>query len=952
MENRSTYEVFRTGWKIAHDPQNLGQENKWYVSGLPETAVPAVVPSLVHQYFPDGFGTAWYYREFIPSFNREKGMRYILRFGMAEFYCDIYLNGIHAGYHRGVEDPFEVDITDIIIFGKSNKLYIRCAKQWDEDMFGLKFEQIPHRNQRRRDLCPGACQNVYGLREEVTLLAVSQVRITDTYLNGNIETGCIDIRLSVFNAGDQAFECSITAEAGSKHTGDIESSKHCKFMAGMGENTVSISLKLNDVYLWSTDDPYLYFVNFTLRTEIKKKKLIHKLSRRCGFRRFEVNSEGYFCLNGKRIFLRCSHTGNNFPEGIQVCIDPELMRRDFILAKASGLNAVRFISGYSQTEQLDFCDEIGLMVYQEPSSGWLLEDSSQVKELYLENLLTLIKRDRSHPCIVIWGLLNETPHHPPVGAAFDIAVNSLPDIYLLDKTRLVLLGSGRFDGHLNIGSFSNPFSEKWNCIWNAENENSTEQINWKDGDPGAFFHKVGDLHGYPRMPHSQEHINLLRQAGSQSRALFISEYGVGSMFDVIWLCRKFEQRGTRADMPDYRWIRMMADNFLADWHKYKFDDIYAFPIDLMRESARLHSRQRAITFDIVRSNPKFNGYSITGLLDHAICGEGLWTLLREWKSGIADVMQDGLAPLKWCLFINPTHVYSGKAFTIEGVLADEDILATRSYYVMVRIKSKQGIVYEKNYILNNEVPHTGFSVQVFQETVLLNVPSGEYELHAEILEGAAATDGFMKFYVTNTDETEIIPSNIYVWGVSCEIKEFLNSRCIQTTEFEEYDGKKKQLILIGNSPESEKASGWTKIYNLINNGCSAFALNPSSFVPGDKYGASRGGYDWLYHKEYVSKPHKYFKNMPGGCILDWEYYIYLINGTVFCGGNEPDEVIAASFGTGLNSSATGYEGGFNIGRFNIGGGVLVVNTFDIAGNIGKNPAADMLLLNIITNENK
>ena len=41
--------------------------------------------------------------------------------------------------------------------------------------------------------------------------------------------------------------------------------------------------------------------------------------------------------------------------------------------------------------------------------------------------------------------------------------------------------------------------------------------------------------------------------------------------------------------------------------QYKFDDFYAFPIDLMRESACLHSRQRAITFDIVRSNPKFNG---------------------------------------------------------------------------------------------------------------------------------------------------------------------------------------------------------------------------------------------------------------------------------------------------------------------------------------------------------
>lgn len=952
MKNQSTYEVFRNGWKIAHDPHNEGQDNRWYVSGLPESAVPAVVPGLVHQYFPDGFGVAWYYREFCPAFRREDGMTYILCFGMAEFYCDIYLNGVHAGYHRGVEDPFDFDISDTIIFGGNNKLYVRVAKQWDEDMFGLRLEQIPHRNQRRRDLCPGASQNVYGLREDVTLMAVPQVRITDAYLYGNIETGCIDIKATMLNVSGKKCECSLTADAGAKRTGNIMASRRYKFTADKGENVISFSVKLSEVCLWGTDDPFLYFVNLTLKAEIKKIKLTHKLSRHCGFRRFEVGDDGYFYLNGRRIFLRCSHTGNNFPEGIQVCVDPDLMRRDFLMAKTSGLNAVRFISGYSQTEQLDFCDEIGLMVYQEPSSGWLLEDSPKVKELYLENLLTLIKRDRSHPSIVIWGLLNETPHRPPVGDAFDVARDCLPDVYTLDETRLVLLSSGRFDGHINIGSFSNPFSGKWSCIWNEENEDSNEQINWRGGDPGAFFCKVGDLHAYPRMPHSQEHINLLRNAGSQGRALFISEYGVGSMFDVIWLCRKYEQRGARADMPDYRRIRMMADCFLSDWHKYGFDDVYAFPVDLMRESARLHSRQRAVTFDIVRSNSKFNGYSITGLLDHAICGEGLWTLMREWKPGIADVLQDGLAPLKWCLFVNPTHVYAGKAFTIEGVLADEDILASRSYDVMVRIKGRQGIVYENIYTITNEAPRAGLSIPVFKENITLDVPSDEYELHAEILEGAAATDGSMRFYVTNIEETEPVPADIIVWGIRGEVKAFLKSRSITAAEFDGFDGIQPNFILIGEPPEEEKTDGWVKIYDLIRNGCHAFVMSPSAFMAGDKYGVSRGGYDWLYHKEYVTKPHCYFNNMPCGCIMDWEYYIYLINGTMFCGGNEPDEVIAACFGTGLNSSETGYEGGFNIGRYNIGYGVLVVNTFDIAGNIGKNPAADMLLCNIITNEIK
>ena len=205
--------------------------------------------------------------------------------------------------------------------------------------------------------------------------------------------------------------------------------------------------------LWSLDDPNLYFVNLSLKSVVKNKNYTHSITARTGFRDFRVGDDGYFRLNGKRIFLRGSHTGNNFPYGIQVCCDPALMRRDFDMAKAAGLNCVRFISGYSQTEQLDYCDEIGLLVYQEPSSSWLLQDSPMAKELYLENLYTLVKRDRSHPSVVIWGLLNETLSSEPFGMAFEAARDCLDELTEIDNTRLILLNSGRLNGYLGVGFF-------------------------------------------------------------------------------------------------------------------------------------------------------------------------------------------------------------------------------------------------------------------------------------------------------------------------------------------------------------------------------------------------------------------------------------------------------------------------------------------------------------------
>ena len=117
------------------------------------------------------------------------------------------------------------------------------------------------------------------------------------------------------------------------------------------------------------------------------------------------------------------------------------------------------------------------------------------------------------------------------------------------------------------------------------------------------------MHAYPTFPISREDTLLLREYGKEGKAVFISEFGIGSLFDVVTLSRRYEQEGIPTDVPDYRWIRMMYDGFMTDYNKYRLYDIYPFPQDMMRHSALLHSRQRRITFNIVRANPRYCGYA-------------------------------------------------------------------------------------------------------------------------------------------------------------------------------------------------------------------------------------------------------------------------------------------------------------------------------------------------------
>ena len=48
------------------------------------------------------------------------------------------------------------------------------------------------------------------------------------------------------------------------------------------------------------------------------------------------------------------------------------------------------------------------MVYEESLAGWMMENSPRFLELYDQSIKEMIRRDRNHPSVVIWGLLNET----------------------------------------------------------------------------------------------------------------------------------------------------------------------------------------------------------------------------------------------------------------------------------------------------------------------------------------------------------------------------------------------------------------------------------------------------------------------------------------------------------------------------------------------------------------
>lgn len=952
----NTCEIFHEGWLIQHDPKDIGRAEGWQNGICEEGAKECVVPSFAHQSFYYEYGIFWYQKRFTTKLRPNDDQVVLLRIGSADFLCETYLNGKKVGLHRGTENPFQYDVTDLINYEGENLLVFRVSKPHNEDVDGYSFWQIPHRNQRPDVIWPGHCQNEVGISGNVELSLQPKLRITDMYIVGNMQTSAVDITYTVHSDYAESCVTELITRVGNKRTGEQCSENSTIKRIEKGDLTFSVSVPVDDVQLWSTDDPFLYFVNAELSCGNKR----HYLSRHTGFREFRVGDDGFFYLNGKRIFLRCSHTGNSFPYSTHtIAPTPDMVRRDFYMAKASGLNMIRFISGTCLPDQLDYADELGLMVYEEPVASWLTQNGPLSKELYTYDMVTMLLRDRSHPSICIWGMLNETVPTPPFDECCRWGRELLPLVREYDQSRLVLYSSGRFDGDAFTGSVANPGIDKWQCVWNREDENNPTHVGWHAPNPGGFFENVGDVHIYPRYPVSKQDRALIRTIGGDvKRPVFLSENGTGSLFDTVWLTKMFDQLGIEKDLPDVRQIYHMNDCFMKDLKTYGFEEEYAFPQVIMRESQKLHSRQRAFNFDMLRSNPYMNGYSITGLLDHSICGEGLWTLMREWKPGCVDAMQNGFAKLKWCMFFDDMHFYAGKPIRFEAVIANEDMLEEKDYPVCFRVLSEDGVVWERKTVLHPTAEQLKtFSVPVLDEMITLDVPTGKYQMHADI-EGAAVMDSQLDFYVTN--EEDLKANGVSVIGVALneQTKALLERAGVTVTAPEDADETVPAVILVDWVPDAEREALFAKLNAMAEAGSRVIFANRhilngptgnTHYVAIADKPVIGGEADWLYHQEYLAKRRNpYFAGMPKG-IMDWEYWLYMINGFHFKNGAVPAVTAAASFGTGC-INADGYYGGFNIGTYEKGKGAITLNSFNLVENIGVNPAADRLLLNMLRTE--
>ena len=966
-EPTSTLSLDGDAWKIATDPKNVGREEKWFNAPTAD-AKPTKVPWIIQDIFPDYHGVAWYWHDFEVLANPHDQGRTILRFLAVDYLAEVWVNGVKVGQHEGSEDPFEFDVTNVIKPNTKNRLAVRVLNPTKEGVDGILLEATA-RGYKNYPIEGSCTYNVGGIVDSVEILTAPVVRVENVFTKPNWKTGEIDLEVNVRNASEKPIKGSVRVSVAPASNGETLDAILLDPDLPPGDTLVRASLQVPQHRLWNLEDPFLYRVTVTASAEGSVS--FDEKSTRCGFRDFRIENHA-FRLNGKRIFLQGALILEHYPVGFNISPRPDYLRRDLVAAKAMGINTIRVIWGGLQARDLDVFDELGLLVIQEHQGSTWMAPSPELGRRFDASLSGVIRRDRNHPSIVMWGLLNESgiaginqTGSAPIlngGPLFRHGAQSLPLVKYLDDTRLVNLNSGGHDMQLGQGTFSNPGAREWQFLMGNEAAGKPGYTNWWPDFGASMDNKSdikADIHAYQMVPHTAVEIDRMRTLGvrANGRRIIITEVGTCCANNMPRFARHFEQMGAE-NAADAVYYRKNLDLFLADWEKWNLGRIWTSPEDYFTDSERNMVKLRRETGNALRANPHLAGYTFCALVDCDFNGSGLLNAFREFKPGVVDMQTDLTAPVRWCLFANPVSIYSGGKVKLEALLSNLDAIKAGDYPVRIEVVAPNGQrVFEENLSLSipsaMASPEPPLVKEVFSREVPITGPTGAYKFKVSFERGAAASGGEISFHVFNTADLPPVGEEVTLWGKDDGLAKWLADNGIRTRAFAPGQPAQREVILVGNG--GGDAASFRELADRMARGASVIFLSPSAFARGDKpldflplaTKGSLAGIDVVagyFRSDTFAPQHPVFNGLPAGGVLDYTIYRNIIpqGGYGFAGLPAPDDSIV-----GCIRALYGYASVLQTAGYNFGAGRFILNTLRIRDNLGIDPVAERLLRNLL-----
>ena len=307
----------------------------------------------------------------------------------------VWINGVRLGEYKGGYTPFSFELTPHLDFEGENVLAIDLDSTERPDIppFGYEIDYLTfggiYREVSLRAVPASFIENIFARPKNV--LTVSPGLDVDCFIQHlesapeglTVEVELLDGERVLAKVSQPLPSSAPTSEPGT-HTLSLEN--------------------LSGISLWDFNKRNLYSIQVRL---LRGNETLDKDSRRFGFREAQFTDHG-FELNGKIVKLRGLDRHQTFPF-VGQAMPARVQRRDAqILREKLKCNIVR-TSHYPQSRHfLDACDELGLLVLEE-IPGWQHIGDAAWKQISVDNVRRMIRRDWNHPSIVLWGVrINES----------------------------------------------------------------------------------------------------------------------------------------------------------------------------------------------------------------------------------------------------------------------------------------------------------------------------------------------------------------------------------------------------------------------------------------------------------------------------------------------------------------------------------------------------------------
>ena len=311
----------------------------------------------------------------------------------------LWVNGEKVGYSEGSMTSAEFNITSYIKPGQ-NQVALQVIR-WssasyleDQDFWRLS-----------------------GIYRDVFLFATPKVAIRDFFakstLDSEYKNGVLNLAIAVKNYNSKAAEnYAVKVKLYDREGLLFSDIVKAQEITPHTEANLTLNKIIAPVKPWSDEQPNLYKLTITLVDTQGNE--INAVSTKIGFRTIEIKN-GQLLLNGIPILIKGVNRHEFHPDNGRVVTKDDMIR-DLKLLKQHNFNAVRTSHYPNVPLWYSLCDEYGILLMDEANMEshelwqWkniILADNPDYYDSFITRGVSMVERDKNHPCIIIWSLGNE-----------------------------------------------------------------------------------------------------------------------------------------------------------------------------------------------------------------------------------------------------------------------------------------------------------------------------------------------------------------------------------------------------------------------------------------------------------------------------------------------------------------------------------------------------------------